>query len=201
MHSHSSAYAHRPCARGRVVACPAPCRGCPAGRIAAHRRRVIGPTAVSWPCAARTPLSGVPRASQRIAARKRSYRGRRAPCRDLASWPCRDTAACLALAPCQNTPRCIAIQFLTASFPAIQFVAYKTRSQYNWAVAQISSAPFFFSFFFTLFILLLFFSHFQLLENTKKIYTNFFFSFSRILNKLIKIYFIHFSSVLHPVKP
>ena len=35
----------RPSARGRVAACPTPCRGCPTGGIAAHRRRVASPRA------------------------------------------------------------------------------------------------------------------------------------------------------------
>ena len=109
--------AHRPCARGRVIACLAPCRRCPVGRIAAHRRRVAGPAAVSWLCAARTPV--------RCAAHKRPYCGHRAPCRGLASRPCRDIVACPALAPCHNISRCIAIQLSTASFPAIQPKPFK----------------------------------------------------------------------------
>ena len=143
MHSHSSAYAPRPRTRGRVAACPAPCRGCPAGRITAHRRRVAGPAAVSWPCAAHAPLRAVSRASQRIAVRKRSYRGHRAPCRGLASRPYRDTAAYPALAPCHNTPRCIVIQFSTASFPAIQPKPFKQlQSRYNVCiVTQPASQP------------------------------------------------------------
>ena len=63
----------------------------------------------------------------------------------------------------------------------------------KWAVSHSVLQHFFFS----LFIILFFFHSFQLLENTKKIYTYFFFHCPEYSNKFIKNYFIQFSSVLH----
>ena len=90
-----------------------------------------------------------------------------------------------------NTVLCIAIQCLNSLTLLLQYNFYPIAHprqlyhntmpflQYNWAVAQIIFyTPFFFSFFFSLFILHLF----QPLENTKKIYTYiFFFSIFKIL--------------------
>ena len=142
MHNHSSVWAHRP-RLGRTcmaVSQPAQCRIVGAQQTVSQR--------ISTVSQAQRPYCGyvsraMPRASHCIAAHKRSYPGRRAPCRGLASQPCRDTTACPALTPCHNTPRCIAIQFSTASFPAIQPKPFKQlQSRYNVCiVTQPASQP------------------------------------------------------------
>ena len=72
-----------------------PCRGSPAGRVVGVVPRA---SAVSQ------------RARRRVAGPQWPYRGRKASCRGLASWPCRDTVPAPSLAPYHNTPRCIATQ-------------------------------------------------------------------------------------------
>ena len=163
MHSHSSACAHRPRARGSVTACPAWCRGCTASRIAAHRRSVAA------------PLRPVPPMPPACAPSAPAYP---APLRTSAYPPC---AACLS-APAPSARAVSQVQWLYCN---TALPISLTLSQYNWAVAQIHYALFFFSF----------------LPATGK-YKNYIpIFFPEYSNKFIKNYFIQFSSILQLVKP
>ena len=95
----------------------------------------------------------------------------------------------------------LAIQFFLQPIPSLQYnIVYcnkKKFSQYNWAVAQKKRfCPIFF--FFSLSLLLLFFSYFSSKKSLKSFLFSFFLGHS---NKFIKMYFSPFSSILHHIKP
>ena len=103
----------------------------------------------------------------------------------------------LAIHLTQSTPYCNTISNpLDIQMPCHDTIFHCIVTLF-WAVAQINSALFFFSFFSSIF-----FISFQLLERLPKyIYIHFFFHSPIHPNKFRKIYFIYLSSVLLTVKP